>query len=125
MSQYFPPYRSPGGIIKVKLYLSSYTTKTNSKSVTTVDVSSFATKTNLANLNTEVYKIDADKLKTAPLDLARLSNVFKNNVVKKTEYDKLVAKVKSINTTGLVLKTTYDTGKSDLENNIVMQTKNF
>ena len=115
MSQYFPPYRSSGGNIKVELDLSSYTAKTDLKNVTHVDVSSFASKTNLASLKTEVDKIDVNKLKTAPVDLVKLSNVVKNNVVKKTEYDKLVTKVDNIDTTGFVLKTKYDTDKSDQE----------
>ena len=56
------------------------------KNITHVDVSSFASKTNLATLKTEVDKIDVDKLKTVPDDLAKLSNVFKNEVVKKTDF---------------------------------------
>ena len=54
---------------------------------------SFASKTNLAALKTEADKIDVDKLKTTPIDLAKLSNVVKNDVVKKTDYN---AKVTSI-----------------------------
>ena len=61
---------------------------------------SFALKPNLANLQTEVDKLDIDKLTPVPNDLANLSNVVKNYVVKKTEYDKLVAKVNNIDTTG-------------------------
>ena len=56
----------------------------------------FALKSNLASLKTEVDKADADKLKTVPVDLAKFSNVVKNDVIKKTEYDKLVAKVNVI-----------------------------
>ena len=63
--------------------MSNYATKTDFKNVTHVDVSSFASKTNLASLKTEVDKIDADKLKTVPVDLAKLSNVIKNDVVKR------------------------------------------
>ena len=85
MSQYFPPYKNSGRNIKVELDLNSYATKTDLKIVTHVDVSSFASKTNLASLKTEVDKIDADKLKTFPVDLAKLTNVVKNHVVKKTE----------------------------------------
>ena len=87
MSQYFPPYRSHEGDIKVELDLSNYATKTDLKNVTLVDVCSFASKRNLASLKTEVDKIDADKLKTVPVNLAKLSNVVKNDVVKKTEYN--------------------------------------
>ena len=72
--------------------------------MTHVDVSSFASKTNLASLKTEVDKIDVDKLKTVPVDLAKLSNVVKSDVVKKTEYDKLVSKVNGIDTTSFVKK---------------------
>ena len=102
MSQYFPPYKNFGGSIKVKLDLSSYA----KKNVTHVDVNSFASKTNLASLKTEVDEIDVDKLKTVPVDLAKLSNVVTNDVVKKTEYDKLVEKVDNIDTAGFALKTT-------------------
>ena len=84
MIQYFPPYRSCGRNIKVELDLSSYVTKTDLKNVTHLDVSSFASKTNLASLKTEVDKIGVGKLKTVPVDLSKLSNVVKNDVVKKT-----------------------------------------
>ena len=63
-------------------------------------------------------KIDIDKLKPVPNDLAKLSNVVKNDVVKKTEYSKLVTKVDNIDTTEFVLKAAYDTEKSDLEKKI-------
>ena len=82
MNQYFPPYRSSRGDIKVEVGLSNYATKIDLKNVTHIDVSSFASKTNLASLKTEVDKINADKLKTVPVDLTKLSNVVKNDVVK-------------------------------------------
>ena len=81
--------------------------------MTHVDVGSFALKTNLANLKAEVDKIDIAKFTPVPDDLAKLSNV-----VKKNEYDKLVEKADNIDTTGFVLKTTYDTDKSDLKRKI-------
>ena len=81
MTQYFPPYKSSEKNIKVELDLSSYATKTDLKNVTYVDVSSFALKTNLASLKTEVDKLDVDKLTPVPNDLAKLSNVVKNDVV--------------------------------------------
>ena len=118
MSQYFPPYRSLGGNIKVELDLRSYATKTDLKNVTHVYVSSFASKTNLASLKTEVDKLDIDKTTPVPNGLAKLSNIVKNDVVKKTEYSKLVTKVDNIDTTGFVLKTKYDTDKSELEKKI-------
>ena len=115
MSQYFPkPFRSFEGNINVKVDLSSYVTKTDLKNVTHVDTSSFARKTNLASLKTEVDKLDVDRLVPVPVDFSKLSDVVKNDVVKKTVYDKLVAKVNSIDTSRFVLKTKYDTDKSEL-----------
>ena len=98
--------------------MSSYATKADLKNVTHVDVSSFASKTSLASLKTEVDKIDADKLKTAPVDLAKLSNIVKKDVVKKTEYNSLTTKVDSIDTTNFVLKTKYEKDGSDFEDKI-------
>ena len=109
MSQYFPkPYKPFRKDIKVKVDLSNYATKTDLKNVSHADVSSFGLKSNLASLKTELDKIDADKLKAVPADLAKLSNVVKNNVVKKTEYSKLVTKVDIIDTTNFVKKTKYE-----------------
>ena len=54
------------------------------KNVTHIDTSSFALKTNLANLKTEADKLDIYKLVPVPDDLSKLSNVVKNEVVKKT-----------------------------------------
>ena len=119
MSLYFSkPYEPFGGDINVKVDLSNYTTKPDLKNVSHVDISSFALKSNLANLKTEVDKLDIDKLVPVLVDLSRLSDVVKNDVVKKTEYDQLVAKVYNNGTTGFVLKATYDTDKSDLEKKI-------
>ena len=83
---YYPPYKISSNNIKVELDLSNYATKDDVKNITHVDVSSYATKTNLAALKTEVDKIDVDRLKTVPDDLAKLSNVVKNEVVKKTDF---------------------------------------
>ena len=119
MSQYFPnPFKNFGGNINVKIALSNYVTKTDLKNVAHDDTSSFALKTNLVNLKTEVDKLDIDKLVPVPTDLSKLSNVVKNDVVKKTDYNKLVTKVDNIDTSGFVLKTKYDTDKSELENKI-------
>ena len=93
MTQYYPPYRSSRNNIKVELDLANYATKTDLNNITHVDVSSFASKTDLAALKTEVDKIDADKLKTTPADLTKLTNAIENDVVKKTDYN---AKVTSI-----------------------------
>ena len=84
MSQYSPKlFRSFGRNINVKVDLSNYATKTDLKNVTHVDTSSFAPKTNLANLKTEVHKLDIDKLVPVPVDLSKLCDVVKNDVVKK------------------------------------------
>ena len=119
MSQYFPkPFESFGGNINVKVDLSTYATKADIKNITHVDTSSSALKTNLANLKTELDKLDIDKLVPVPVDLSKLSAVVKNDVVKKDVYDKLVAKVNNIDTSDLVLKTNYQTDKTELENKI-------
>ena len=72
----------------------------------------------MANLKTKVDKLDIDKLPTVPVDLSKLSNVVKNDVVKKTVYDKLVAMVDNIDTSGLVKKTDYNTKISEIEDKI-------
>ena len=86
----------------VKVDLSNYATKTDLKNVSYVDVSNFALKSNLASLKTGVDKVDSDKLVPVPVDLNKLSDVVKNDVVKKTEYKKLVTKVDNIDTTNFV-----------------------
>ena len=138
-SQYFPPYESSSNNIKVELDLANYAAKDDVKNITHVDVSSYATKTNLAALKTEVDKIDTDKLKTTPDDLAKLSNVVKNDVVKKTDYsakltniedqkarvtknalDNLadIAKLKAVDTSNFVLKTKLTSDVTTLETKI-------
>ena len=102
---YYPPYRNSSNNIKVKLDLINYATKTDLKNITHADVSSFASKTNLASLKTEVDKIDTDKLKTVPADLAKLSNVVKNDVVKKTDYNAKITSIES-QIAGVTKKTT-------------------
>ena len=126
MSTYYPPYKSSSQNIKVELDLANYAAKDDFKNITHVDLSSFASKTNLAALKNEADKIDADKLKTVPVDLAKLSNVIDNDVVKKTDYNTKVtsienqiagvtkntldnlgdiAKLKAVDTSNFVLKT--------------------
>ena len=104
-----------GGKVKVELDLSNYTTKAGLKNAIGVDTSKFAKKVDLANLKSNVDRLDIDKLKnvpsgssslknkvdklgiwkleTTPVDLSKLSNVVKNDVVKKTEN---YAKIKNI-----------------------------
>ena len=139
MSTYYPPYKSSGNNIKVELDLSYYATKNDSKNITHVDVSSFASKTNLAALKTEVDKIDVDKLKATPTDLAKLTNAVENGLVKKTDcntkvtsietqiagltkntVDNLadITKLKAIDTNSFVLKTKFAPDVTTLENKI-------
>ena len=109
MSQYFPkPYEPFGGDINVKGDLSNYATKSYLKNATGVDTSKFTEKVDLASLKSNVDKLDIDRLKNvstdlnnlkskvdkldndifapAPVDLSKLSNVLKNDVVKKEMY---------------------------------------
>ena len=119
MSKYYPKPSKPfGRNINVNVDLSNYATKTDIKNISHFDTSSFALKTNLSSLITEVDKLDIEKLARVPIDLSKLSYVVKSNVVKKTVYDKLVAKVNNIDTSDFMLKTKYDTDESELENKI-------
>ena len=84
MNKFFSEQYKPfGEDINVKVDLSNRSTKTDLKNVTYVGTSNFALKTNFANLKTEIDKLDTDKLKTVPVDLSKLSNVVRNEVVKK------------------------------------------
>ena len=132
MSQYFPKPKSFGAKVKVELDLSNYATKAHLKIATGIDTSDFAEKTDLANLKpyvdklnidkfknvpsgfnglkSKVHKLDIGKLETTSVDLSKLSNVVKNDVVKNTECHELVKKVNAIQTTdasNLVNKTDY------------------
>ena len=81
------------------------------KNIFHVDTSRFALRSNLASLRTEVDKLDIDKLVPVLVDLSKLRDVVKNAVVKQTAYGKLAAKVNSICTNRIVLKTNYDSDK--------------
>ena len=106
-------------ILKLKLIFSNYAKKKKDiNDITHVNTSNFALKTNLANLKTEVDKLDINKLVPIPNDLSKLSNVVKNDAVKKVDYNKLVAKVNNIDTSDFVLKTKYNTDKTELENKL-------
>ena len=139
MSTYYPPYKSSSNNIKVELDLTNYATKNDLKNITHVDVSSFVCKTNLAALKTEVDKIDVDKLKTTPTDLAKLTNVVENDLVKKTDcntkvtsietqivgltkntVDNLadITKLKAIDTNNFVAKTKLTSDVTTFENKI-------
>ena len=104
--------------IKVELGLSNYATKTDLKNVTHVDVSSYALETNLANLKSELDKIDSDKLRTVPDDLAKLSNVVKDDTVKKTKFTSLKNKVDGIDTNNFVSRTKLEKNIKDLDDKI-------
>ena len=109
------------------------------KNITHVDVSSFASETNFAALKTEVDKIDADKLKTTPTDLAKLTNAIEHDVVKKTDYntketsieaqiagltkntvDNLadITKLKAIDTNSFVTRTKFSADTNALDDKI-------
>ena len=119
MSQYFPkPYDPFSGDINVKVDLSNYATKADIKNISLVDTSNFALKTNLANLKNEVDKLDIDKWVPVATDLSKVSNVAKNDVVKKADYNKLVTKVDNIDTSGLAKKTDYNTKITGIEGKI-------
>ena len=119
MSQYFPkPYDPFSGDINVKVDFSDYPAKADIKNISHFATSSFALKTTLANLKTEIDRLDIDKLAPVPTDLSKLSNVVKNDVVKKADYSKLVTKVDNIDTSGLVKNTDYDTKITEIEGKI-------
>ena len=140
MSQYFPkPYEAFSGDINVKVDLSNYATKADIKNISHVDTSSFALKINLANLKTEVDKLDIDKLKPLPGDASKLSNVVTNEVVKKTDYNTKITEIenkipdtsnlatktaltsvenKIPDTSNLVKKTDYNTKITEIESKI-------
>ena len=106
-------------ILQLKLIFQIiYATKANIRNIWHVDTSSFALKSILASLKTKVDKLDIDKLVPVPVDLSKLSDLVKNDVVKKAACDKLVAKVNNIDTSTFILKTKYDTDKSEFENKI-------
>ena len=138
-STYYPPHKSSSSNVKVEIGLTNYATKTDLKNITHVDVSSFANKTNLAALKTEVDKKDADKSTTVPVDLAKLTNAVKNDLVKKTDYNAKVTniesqiagvtkntldnlgditKLKAIDTNSFILKTKLASDVNTLENKI-------
>ena len=127
MTTYFPPYEHSSGNINVKLDLTNYATKQDIINITHFDTSSFASKTNLAALKTEVGKINTDKLKTVPDDLAKLSNVVKNDVVQKTDYN---AKITELNNkipyvSNLATKSSVTTLVKNLGDRIDKNVKDF
>ena len=119
MSQYFPkPYEPFGRDINSRVDLSNSARKTDIKNIQHIDTSSFGLKSNLASLKTKVDKLDINKLVPVSVYLNKLSDAVKYGVVKKTVYYKLVAKVNSVDASAFVLKTNYDTDKTELEKKI-------
>ena len=145
MTKYFPPYNNSTKNIKVELDLSNDVTEKDVKDITHID---FASKTNLAALKTKVDKIDTDQLKTVPNDLAKMSNVVKNDVVKKTDYNAKVSdietqitavnknasdnlanikllKTKTVDTSNFVTRTKFSTDSNSLDDKIDKVDKKF
>ena len=119
MSKYFPElYRAFGKDVNVKVDLSNYATKVDIKNITHIGTSGFSLKTNVSNLKTEIDKLDIDKLLPVPADLSKLSDVVKNDVIKKAEYNKLVNNVNNIDTSRFILKTKHDADKIEVEKKI-------
>ena len=144
MSQYYPPYKNSSNNIKVELDLANYATKMDLKNIIPIDVIihvdvSFASKTYLAALKTEVDKIDADKLKTTPTDLVKLTNAVEHDLVKKTDYNTKVTSIqaqiagltknigenladitkpKAIDTNRFVTRTKFSAGTNSLDDKI-------
>ena len=109
MSECFPEPKSLVAIVKVELDLYNYATKADLKNAAGVDISSFAKRTDLANLKSNLDKLGIDKLKNVPtnssnlkskvdklipvpVDLSKLSDAVKNDVVKKDVYHAKVKK---------------------------------
>ena len=140
MSQYFSkPYEAFSRDINVKVDFYNYATKADIKNISHVDNSSFALQTNLANLKPEVYKLDIDKLKPVPIDLSKLSDVVKYDVIKKTDYNNKITEIrgkipdvsnlatktaltsvenKTPDTSSLVKKTDYNNKITEIEGKI-------
>ena len=89
------------------------------RNITHIDTSNFALKTNLASLKIEADKLDIDKLAPVPVDLSKLSDVVKSDVVTKVVYDELAANVNNMDTSDFVLKSKYQTDKAELEKKIL------
>ena len=140
MSEYFPELKSSGGRVKVQLDLSNYATKVDLKNATSVDSTKFLKKVDLADLKSDVHKLDIDKFKNIPTNLnnlkgkvdkldvdklvpfpvhlSKLSDVVKNDIVKKDLYN---AEIKNIedeipDITNLAANTTLNAKKNEVTN---------
>ena len=101
-------------VVLVKVSLSNYATKVGLENATGIATSKLVAKSDLVSLKADVDKLDIDKLIPVPANLSKLSNLVKNDVAKKTLYDKLLTKVSKIDFRRFVLEINSDTDKSSL-----------
>ena len=119
MSEYFPAPEFLSGTVKVALDLSNYATKTDFRNAAGFDTSFFAKKAELANLESDVDKLDIDKFKNLPTDLNNLKSK-----VDKLDVDKLVpapvdlSKLSDVVKKDVAKKDVYDTKIKNIENKI-------
>ena len=138
MAEYFLKQKSLGANVKAELDLSNYAAKVDIKNKTGFDTSDFAKKqisdmdklgidklkngpSGLSSLKSKIDKLGISKLETTPADFGKLSDVAKNEVLQKTEYNELVKNVNSFQTTdasNLVKETDYNTKINETENKI-------
>ena len=85
MGEYFPKPKSTVANVKVKLDLSNYATKSDLKAATGADTSNFAKKTDLANLKSDVDKVDIDKIKSVPSNLSNLKSKIDQADIRKLD----------------------------------------
>ena len=126
MSQHFPtPYEPFGGDITVKVDLSNYATKADIKNISNVDTSRFALKTNLFNSKAEVDKLDINKLVSVLVDLSKLSDVVKNDLVEETDYNAKITEIenKFPDISNLATKTALATVENKISNVSGLATK--
>ena len=105
------------GNVKVELDLSNYARKADFKNVTGVDTSSFAKTSDLVSLKSEIDKLHFNKLDTTPVDFGQLSDVVKNDIVKKIELVKKVNAIQTIDTINLVKRLTLTSKLLKLKRN--------
>ena len=92
------------------------------KNATGIDTSKLAARYDLVSLKAEIDKLGIVKLVPVPFDWSKLSNVVKNNVAKKTMYDKLVTNLSNIDISRFILKSKHDTDESGLEKKCLILT---
>ena len=85
MSKHFPELKSLGGKVKVELNMSNYATKTDLKTPTEIDTSSFAKRIDLASLKSSIGKVDIDKLKNVTTNLSNSKSKIDKLDIRKLE----------------------------------------